>query len=266
MRRCVIALALALTAMLVRGDDWTPPENPDPTAILREAEADTRAKRYDRALAKHVWYHDHALEFDQGQTGVRLSFALSSWLTLAEQYPPALVMLRQARDAAGQRAVAGGERLGAFAAFQEFAALNDKLDERAETRKLFETLDQLAPEQAAAVFGIARRSLIDAKAHALLAKYVSPKSDVAQMKQMLALNQKMAKENNQFGPELVRFARQTFISDAATLVAILAVNGRKAEAEEVAESVRGSLDDRAFHGALDKALEGMFPPEFPARS
>lgn len=266
MRRCALALAMALTTTLACGDDWTPPENPDPTAILREAEADTRAKRYDRALAKHVWYHDHALEIDPSQTGVRLSYALSSWLTLAEQYPPALVMLRQARDAAGQRAVAGGERREAFAAFQEFAALNDKLDERAETRKLFETLDQLAPEQAAVVFGIARRSLIDAKAHKLLAKYVAPKSDVAQMKQMLALNQKMAKENNQFGAELLRFAKQSFANDAATLVAILAVNGRKAEAEEVAKSVRGSLDDRGFHDALDKALDGVFPPEFPPRS
>jgi hypothetical protein len=147
MRRCVIALSLALTATLVRGDDWTPPENPDPTAILREAEGDTRAKRYDRALAKHVWYHDHALKFDQGQTGVRLSFALSSWLTLAEQYPPALVMLRQARDAAGQQAVAGGERLGAFAAFQEFAALNDTLDDRAFHGALDKALEGMFPPE-----------------------------------------------------------------------------------------------------------------------
>src|SRR5688572_11688303 len=52
---------------------WSPPANPDPHVILREAKADTQAGRYEEALAKHVWFHSHALEIEPALYGVRLS-------------------------------------------------------------------------------------------------------------------------------------------------------------------------------------------------
>ena len=38
-------------------EEWTPPENPDPQTILNEAQSDALAKRYEIALAKHIWLH-----------------------------------------------------------------------------------------------------------------------------------------------------------------------------------------------------------------
>ena len=45
--------ALALMLLTAVADEvWKPPANPDPSAILREAQADAQAKNYETALAK----------------------------------------------------------------------------------------------------------------------------------------------------------------------------------------------------------------------
>src|SRR4051812_34817029 len=97
MKSTLIALLL-LTLQLEA--EWSPPVKPDPSSILQEAEADTRAGRFEDALQKHIWYHENALKFQRAQYGVRLSFALSAWWELASKYPPAMEALRRARDTA----------------------------------------------------------------------------------------------------------------------------------------------------------------------
>lgn len=44
---------------------WTPAANPDAQRIHHEAGDDRRAKRYEDALAKTLWFHEHGLEFEQ---------------------------------------------------------------------------------------------------------------------------------------------------------------------------------------------------------
>src|SRR5262245_14212562 len=82
---------------------WKPPANPDPSKILAEAQADARAGRNADALAKHLWFHNNALKIQSTLYGVRLSFALGSWMDLAMQYPPAMQALTRTRDQAGAR-------------------------------------------------------------------------------------------------------------------------------------------------------------------
>lgn len=53
------------------------------------------------ALAKHVWFHEHALDVDPACSGVRLSFALGSWLQLGRKYPLALETLNLVQSSAG---------------------------------------------------------------------------------------------------------------------------------------------------------------------
>ena len=65
---------------------WEPPENPDPQQILHEAQGDFKEQRYKDALAKHIWFHDHALEYQPSMYGVRLSFALSYWKQLSRKW------------------------------------------------------------------------------------------------------------------------------------------------------------------------------------
>ena len=82
--------------------EWTPPEKPDPQVILQEARTDAMAKRYEDALAKHLWFHQNALKHEPALYGVRLSFALSYWEKLGNKYPPALASLKAVRDEARQ--------------------------------------------------------------------------------------------------------------------------------------------------------------------
>ena len=101
MRSLFLFCALILTTSSVARGEWTPPEKPNPDAILDEARADVRAKRYEDALVKLLWFHENALKYDDGQRGVRLSFALSEWYDLGADYAPALAKFEEVRARCG---------------------------------------------------------------------------------------------------------------------------------------------------------------------
>jgi hypothetical protein len=121
MRSLFIPVAL-LAVGTVLADDWTPPDNPIPGRILDEAESDAANGRHKDALAKHVWFHRNALERAPAMYGVRLSFALSSWKELADEYPPALDAMKRVRDEA-KTAILDGK--AARRNFHDLSALNE---------------------------------------------------------------------------------------------------------------------------------------------
>src|SRR5687768_8592736 len=47
------------------------------------------AGKYNEALARHIWFHNHILEYDIAWAGVRLSYALNDWKKLGNKYEPA---------------------------------------------------------------------------------------------------------------------------------------------------------------------------------
>ncbi len=250
---------LAFAGPLGYGDDWTPPENPDPAAILQEARADTQAKRFETALAKHVWFHDNALSITPALYGVRLSFALADWAELAEQYPPALTRLKEMRDQARQKVLEGNN---VRESFHDMKAINNQLGEHAATKEVFETLDEKNPESAKQVFDIAKPALVRAKAYSLLGKYVEPKADFELMTLMYREGKKRA-DAPRFGARYLDFANKSFANEVTTLVAILVVNDRTKEAEEIAKSARAEWEDRAFLDGLEQALAGVVPEPWP---
>ena len=240
-------------------DDWTPPKNPNPDAILDEAQADTRAGRYETALAKYVWFHENSLSIEPALYGVRLSFALSYWLELAKQYPPALAKLKEIRDEAKRNVVAGKN---VRESFHDMESINDHLNEQSATKTVFEAIDKKNPKVANEVFDLAQPSLIKGKAYALIGKYISPKTDFARMKERYRQLKKLA-DDPQFSASDLNFAHKQFANDTTTLVAILTVNDRKEEAEEIAASARAEWGDDLFHADLEKALKGVVPDPSP---
>jgi len=241
------------------GNEWTPPKNPDPHTILQEARSDTRAKRYEIALAKHVWFHQNALSISRGLTGVRLSFALSDWQKLAKQYPPALTRLKEIRDQAKKNVMDGKN---VFESFHDMVSINDHLSEQAATSKVFEILDEKNPKTAREVFNLAKPSLVQAKAYSLFGKYVIPKQDFAKIIRMYKPRKKLV-DDADIGAELANFTTKMFANEATTLVAILAVTDRKKEAEEIAASARAAWEDSSFHAGLESALNGVVPDPWP---
>src|SRR5947209_8709006 len=116
---------------------WSPPDKPDPSEILHEGVADTREGRYEMALAKFLWFHEHALKYRPSQSAVRLSFALSYWFDLATVFPRALDALCATRDRCEK---ALEESRYDFEHFHELAAINRVLGEGSRTSLVFKRL------------------------------------------------------------------------------------------------------------------------------
>lgn len=254
-------LALIIIAIPAFGiaDDWSPPDNPDPQTILNEAAEDAREKRYETALAKHLWFHENALKFNRGMGGVRLSFALSYWEQLGLKYPPALEKLKAIRDALEKR-VQDGEDIGS--GFHDLAAINSTLNENLRTADAFRTLDAKNPKAATGAYHFVKSALVDAKAYELYAKYMNPRRDFLLLKRVYELNQAMAKDG-QFGADLIEHSRKSFRNQSSTFVAILVVTDRKAEAIEIAALAKKELADPEFHKELEAALSGVVPKPWP---
>ncbi|QDS99375.1 hypothetical protein [Adhaeretor mobilis] len=253
----IAALGLAEAHALI----WSPPKNPDPHAILNEAREDVRARRYAEALAKHKWFHENALDFQQSLYGVRLSFALSDWRELADKYEPALVALRETRDKARKLVLTKDKTVNTrFHYFHDFESINEKLNESKETVLLFQAIDKDKQEQklAARIFSVAQPALLKSKQYKLCRKYIEPEKDLAHIKQMYDLNQKFAEEQ-QLGDRHLDYAQETLSRDCSTLVAMLALNKEPELAEKLAEEAKKFWDDQKFHQAIDEAKKGKLP-------
>ena len=254
----VLLLALIGCTRAASPTSWVPPATPDPQAILGEAQQDSRAGRHEIALAKFVWFHENALRLEPSLTGVRTSFALSSWLELAEKYPPAMDAMLEAREKAATDVRSGPDPRGSF---RDVAAIDRHLGREALTLELFVRLDQDRPDVAHAVYELAQRALITQQSFELAGKYIDPSSAMRQLVERYRESLRLASESDR--PEHSGFAERYFAHHASTLVALLVVNGRFEEAEAVAAAAGEEIRSEAFRESLASALRGNVPEPWP---
>ena len=256
-----IVLLIAMLVQMQEADqDWSPPKKPDPSKILRAARDDADAGRYKIALQKHVWFHENALEHRRGLYGVRLSFALSSWQELGENYEPALTKLREIRAESAKSVTAKQPVKVAYHLFHDVTAIDRSFKEPDKTTKLFMKLDKDHKQLAKDVYKLAQPALLESKKYELCGKYIDAKKDLkAVLKQYDELI-KLAKDP-QFGESTKFAAGRILTEESASLVAILAVNKRQEEADEAAKAAKAAWDDKKFHKLLDEASQGKFPVE-----
>jgi hypothetical protein len=236
-----------------------PPENPNPQTILTEASQDMSNKRYEDALAKHVWFHENALKIQPALYGVRLSFNLAGWHRLGDAWPPALAKLKEIRDAT-ERMVREGNNIRS--GFNDIASINQELKEPRGTVDLYEWLDANMPDDALTVFKFAQPALISRERYALAAKYISPADDFEKLRAMFRENIDRAQDPG-FGERMKKFAENSFSNGTATLVALLVKSGRQSEAAEIVVKARLEWKSEAFGGLLDEAMKGAVPPPWP---
>lgn len=252
-----------LYAMIsVARSDWKPPGKPDPTVILGEADADARARRYADALAKHLWFHDNALKYERGLYGVRLSFALASWAQLGKQYPPALQALKEVRDTTGRRL---RESKGKRGDFHDFSSISEVLGEEEATADLFVWLDQNNTAMAKRSYGVAQNALIRAKYYQLCGKYIDTKESLEMMLRLHREHQRMVGDSR-FGTDFKEFAEKSFSHAASTLVALLVLNQRPGEADQVIAAVLKERPDAGLKRELSAARKGVVPEPWPSRA
>lgn len=258
MRILVVLLILVASPSVSFSDDWTPPENPDVSAILREAKRDANSNRFETALSKHVWYHKNALKHDPAQTGVRLSFALGYWIDLGKKYPPALIKLQEIRDECRKTVLKGTDVVEKFI---DMSAINDSLGESDKTTKLFSVLDKQKPKIAKKVYETAQPSLIASEEYDLCAQYIDHNYEINKIISRYKDGLERAKNGN-FGQFYSDFVDRTFRKDSATLVALLSVTKKTEFAKEVGKKAKKTLDDQGFHAVIDQALQGKFPKAY----
>jgi hypothetical protein len=256
-----LLFAVVFSIPLQVSAQWEPPPNPDPDRILHEAEADAKAGRFADALARQLWFHHHALEYDPSLDGVRLVIALPDWFDLGKAYPPAMKALEETRDAAAQQVLDGkGDTLRAF---QEMRSINRVLGSDDETVATFVQLDKQAPETAKKVYILAQPALVRAKRYSLCGKYLRPESDYAELVEWLGIRRKYAEQQKSSSERKSdqRMAEQTFLQDVGTLIALLVLNKEKPVAEKTAEWARTESKSSNRDTVIDAALEGTFPKQ-----
>ena len=236
---------------------WVAPANPDPRQILIEAREDAQAGRYSDALDKQLWIHNESLKFAPSYSGVRLSYGIAMWKELANRYPPALDALKSARD----KAMADARTAPApYQPFSDASAINEVLGEPGRTAELFAWLDANKPEEARRLFHVAQNSLVMAHQYALCGKYIDGASETDRIIGMHRTNKSFTERNR---PGFVTYMNRSFTNRATTLVALLAVNGRRDEAQAAEREFLKEMPDESFRTQLDQALGGSVPEPWP---
>jgi len=228
---------------------------PNPEEILAEARADRKAGRHEAALEKHVWFHENALRYDPALAGVRLSFALADWKTLANRYPPALSSMKQIRDEAGERVKKNNDD---YDAFNDFESLNNKLNEENRTVELFKWLDTNDPIFAWAAYRVAQDALVAAGEFELCGKYIDATDSYKEIRQILRLNRMWA-EDGLITDDVMEVTTEIFAYKTALLVAILSRTGRSREASEIADKALQEFEQETFKKQILDAKGGLIP-------
>jgi hypothetical protein len=263
---------------------WSPSflanERPDLQKILEEAKTLMTQGRYEEALQHHIWYHNHALEYDQGQTGVRLSFALSNWVELGRRYPKATQALIEIRNRDTQK-LAGGQ--GYFNLFMDVANINRVLQDEDATYALFKEIQQKDPALAQQCYFVVESLLVQKGEYETCGKYLGDPQfrfetarnayvmELGNQKRMAAARQMVESNRKQNGTNgappvaslpdtsdlMKKAAADRFVGQICQLIKILVATGHKAEAENIRDQAVAVLDDPRLRSAVSDAEAGV---------
>ena len=148
---------------------------------LPETKAMVKQKKYAEANDRYIWFQNHSLESSPSMSGVRLTFALSDWKSLADIYPPALDSIKAMRDHKTKQLV---QNNGPVQLFGDVSAINNYLFESEKTVTLFEKIRNADKDKARKCWYYARKSLFKYKRYDLIKYYVGdPLSDFQVLKE-----------------------------------------------------------------------------------
>ena len=181
--------------------------------------------RYAEALCGYVWFHEHALEHEPSQYGVRLSFALNYWVNLAAVYPPALKKLESIRD---RKMVLLSKAKGNSDLFHDVVAINQYLVCRKKTYALMQLLESVNLHLANTCGTLAIDAIIEAGDFVMAQRYW-PSPEDALLKFSDCLNADVARYKRatiKFRPRLQAYV-SNYCSSVQTTLNIMRSTGEK---------------------------------------
>ncbi len=224
----------------------------DPQTVLDEARELADQGRYEEALQRRVWFHQHALEHDCAWYGVRLSFALSDWVRLGEQYPPARQALVDIRDRTAAKARAGD---WSRELFHDVAAINGFLGDEGETAGLFLDLHRADPTRAGRVYRDAETGLVARGLYAVCAAHLP--DALGRLEELQVGRRDSLSHTVGFPADEARRYRDVverrFAEKVGRLLEILAAVGRADEGEQVRASALAETECADAREAIMRA-------------
>jgi hypothetical protein len=247
---------IEVKAVSASAESWAPAvgpgDKPDLGAVAAEAQKFMQEGRYEEALQRHLWYHNHALEFDSGLSGVRLSFRLSEWIELGRRYPKARDALIEIRDR--KRAEILEDR-GSFELFMDVKSINGYLQEEESTYTLFVALQERDPAMARRCYLLVRDLLFKKGEYELCLKTIGDvQLEFARLRRSWENFEKMRNTNPALGGSGLRSQHnERFVTETCHLIEVLVGAARKTEAEQIRAQALEILEDPRLQGAVEDA-------------
>jgi hypothetical protein len=220
----------------------------DPRTVLNEARDFSRQGRFEEALERYVWFHQHALEYDHALSGVRLSYALAEWVELGKQFPPARDALVAAGDQKSARLRAGSWSPNLF---HDAAAIYEHLGDNEKTAQLFLSLHQSDPARAARFYDRSEIGLVALGMYAICAAHIP--DGVARFEAIRRNRRTMLSHadnmERRHGGGFRDSVEQRFAEEVTRLVRILGGVDRGEEVRRVRELALAESDHPADRGA-----------------
>jgi hypothetical protein len=204
------------------------------------------------ALKEFIWFHDNALAEEPSLYGVRLSYALSYWIELGEQYPTALIALREIRNLKSDKLVSGD---GTRELFHDVCAIDRVLDERVASADLFEQIDHEQPAFAKQCADLAFEALVASKRFELAAKHVSDEEArvrrlVERLEECIAWSEE-EKLDDDF--QLRAFAT-IFVNDLDLICEVLSETDRSSQSKRLKALALSLIGSASAREAVDNVL------------
>jgi hypothetical protein len=180
---------------------------------LTETKTLVKQKKYAEANDRYIWFQNHSLESSPSMSGVRLSFALSDWKSLADLYPPALDSIKAMRDHKTKQLV---QNNGPVQLFADVAAINKLFFEMEKTVILFENIRNADKDKARKCWFYARKSLFKYKRYDLIKYYVGdPVSDFQVIKEQRNMMLKFSSTNKE---TMKKYMDDSFVENSLDLI------------------------------------------------
>lgn len=248
---------------------WAPTlasgEKPNPQAVVDEAKVLIEKGDYEAALQRHLWYHNHALEYDPNLRGVRLSFALNQWTELARRYPKAKNAMMEVRDSGARELMSGR---GGSGLFQDLVAINDQWGKQASTLELFKKLDAHQPALAKQCYQLTEALLVEQRDYAVCGRYLTNGQTRFELikkiwetgKKWEASNEEIRRKSSQVSaatglprPPQPKHYDPMFVQETSRLIEILVATNRRAEAEKIRDQALACLDHPDLRSAIESS-------------
>jgi tetratricopeptide (TPR) repeat protein len=238
--KALLLLFTLMTAPLAQAEDMQ--------KYLSDTKDLAEAGKYKEALERHIWFHDHALEHEPAMYGVRLSFALSSWMEMGEKYPQAIEALVEIRDRKMKLLLEGKD---SHELFHDVASINEALGEPEKTVSLFEQVDEKQPKAAKGYWNVAKDAVIDAKRYDLARKYIgNPVREFIRVKAMYDHNTSLYDDPRIGGDRFKAYNENNLVEESLRLIEVSNALGNKKASLEIQAKALAVVEDTRLRDAI----------------